>query len=822
MVRFKKLLVSSVTAFALTVGGAGTVVAQTPAATQAAVPAPIITAVIVEGNQRIETATVLAYVAIQPGENFDAERIDIALKTLFATGFFANVEFEQRGGALVVKVAENPTINQVLFEGNSAVTKDKLEKEVQIKPRSWFTQSRVQADIRRMQEVYRRSGKFASTITPKIKILPQNRVDLIFEINEGPTTGIRKVNFVGNTAFPDSRLKTVIVTEESSLLRFFSSKDNYDPDKLDFDREQLRKFYLNQGHYDFRVKSAVAELTPDQKAFFVTYALEEGPKFTFGEISVNTKNSKLPGDVLRAFIPIRTGATFERDLVEKAIEAITFAAGSSGYAFVDVRPREEADRENRRVNIVFEVDEGPRVYVERIDIIGNTGTLDPVIRREMRLSEGDAFNRVLIDRSKNRVNALGFFKEVEIEEKPGSLPDRTIVEVKVEEQATGELAFGLGYSSQDAYQFDVSVSQRNLRGRGQFLRFRISASARTKNVDIRFTEPRFLGRNIAAGIDIFSVEQDYLEEAGYITNTTGFGLRTGFPLAEDRSLGLRYTLRRDNFSQQIAAAQCDPTTGTFINALGQEVCLFTEDLTTSLGGFSFNWDRRNDPRRPTRGFDVSLSYDFAGIGAGVKYNRAEFTGGVYRGLFPGWTARAILNAGIIEGWGDDSVRINDRFFKGGQTFRGFEIAGIGPRAVSSTRLADATQPDGLSQTVETLYGQALGGKGYAIATFELSVPTPLPENYGITASLFLDVGTLGGLDERDQFRRSNELRDEAGVFFGSTTDLTRDGYGLRASAGLSVNWISPFGPVRFDFSNPFMKESYDKPETFRFSTATQF
>jgi outer membrane protein insertion porin family len=822
MASFKRLLIGSATAIAMTMAPAGPASAQEASPASAPATAQRIAAVTVEGNQRIETATVLAYVAIQPGEVFSAERIDIALKTLFATGFFANVEFEQRGQTLVVKVSENPTINQVLFEGNNAVTKDKLEKEVQIKPRSWFTQSRVQADIRRMQEVYRRSGKFASTITPKIKVLPQNRVDLIFEINEGPTTGIRKVNFIGNTAFPDSRLKGVIVTEESSLLKFFSSKDNYDPDKLDYDREQLRKFYLNQGHYDFRVKSAVAELTPDQKDFFVTYAVEEGPKFSFGDISVNTKNSKLSGDVLRAFVPIRSGSMFQRDLVEKAIEAITFAAGASGYAFVDVRPREEADREGKKINIVFDVDEGPRVYVERIDIVGNSGTLDPVIRREMRLSEGDAFNRVLIDRSKNRVKALGFFKEVEIEEKPGSLPDRTVVEVKVEEQATGELAFGLGYSSQEAYQFDISVSQRNLRGRGQFLRFRISASSRTRNVDIRFTEPRFLGRNIAAGVDIFSVEQDYLEEAGYLTNTTGIGLRTGFPLAEDRSLGLRYTFRRDASDYQAAAASCPLSTPTFTNVAGQEVCLLSETTTTSLGGFSFNWDRRNDPRRPTRGFDTSISYDFAGIGTGVKYNRLELTGGVYRGLFTGWTARALVSAGYISGWDDDTIRINDRFFKGGQTFRGFEIAGLGPRIVSSTRTVDPTQPDGLSEAIGTVYGQALGAKAYSIVSFELSVPTPLPESYGISASLFMDVGTVGGLDESEKLRQTRPLVDQNGVIAGYSHDVTRDGLALRASAGLSVNWISPFGPVRFDFSNPFIKQDYDKPETFRFSTATNF
>jgi outer membrane protein insertion porin family len=783
--------------------------APAPAPALSPAPVPIIRSIIVEGNQRVETATVLAYIALQPGERFESERIDLSLKTLFGTGFFADVQFEQRGNDLVVRVVENPTVNQVLFEGNSAVTKDKLEKEVQIKPRSWFTQSRVQADIRRMQEVYRRSGKFAANIVPKVKEQPQNRVDLIFEISEGPTTGIRKVNFIGNTAFADSRLKDIVVTQESEWWRFFSSKDNYDPDKLEYDREQLRKFYLNQGFYDFRIKSAVAELTPDQRDFFVTYALEEGNKYEFGEISVSTQLAKLSGETLRGFVPIRSGGVYQRDLIEKSIEAITFAAGSSGYAFVDVKPREVPNRETRKVDVVFEVDEGPRVYVERIDIVGNTATIDQVIRREMRLAEGDAFNRVLIDRSKNRVKALGFFKEVEIEEKPGSLPDRTVVEVRLEEQATGELAFGLGYSSQDSYQFDVSITQRNLRGRGQFLRFRIASSSRTSNVDIRFTEPRFLGRNVAAGIDIFSVTNDF-PESFYSSETTGLGIRAGFPLAEDRSLGLRYTFRRDSI--EAATSGCFDENGELIpGSLAQ--CRSVGDFTTSLAGYTFSWDRRNDPRRPTRGFDLTFSQDLAGIGPGVKYLRSEVNGGVYRGLFPGWTASALLSAGHIMGWDDDVVRINDRFFKGGQSFRGFEIAGIGPRYYIATREEDATTPSGYSDTVTFTKGDALGGKVYAIGSLELTVPTPLPPTYGISSSLFVDFGTLGQLDDIDRLRQDLG----PGQFL-----VTPDALSLRASAGLSVNWVSPFGPIRFDFSYPFLKEDYDRTENFRFSTSTQF
>lgn len=837
MSQLKPMLISGAAALAMAASlAAPTAYAQTAAAVA---PRQTIEQLVVRGNQRVETATVLAYVALQPGDPFNPERIDQSLKDLFRTGFFADVQFSQVGGALVITVVENPTVNQVLFEGNNAVTKDKLEKEVQIKPRAWYTQSRVQADVRRILEVYRRSGKFAASVAPKVKEQPQNRVDLIFEITEGPTTNIRRVNFIGNKAYSDSQLKSIVATEESTWWKFFSSKDNYDPDKLEYDQEEIRKFYLNSGHFDFRVKSAVAELTPDQRAFFVTYTLDEGEKYTFGDVSVNTELAKLQGSVLRAFVPIRPGAVYQRDLIEKSIEAITFAAGAAGYAFVDVRPREIADRTGRTVAVTFDVDEGPRVYIERIDIVGNSATLDRVIRREMRLSEGDAFNRVLIDRSKNRVQALGFFREVEIEEKPGSLPDRTVVEVKVEEQATGELAFGLGYSSQEAYQFDISISERNLRGRGQFLRFRIAASSRTRNVDIRFTEPRFLGRNIAAGVDIFSVTQDFIEEAGYETQSSGASLRVGFPLAEDRNLGLRYTFRNDVIT--VPTANCFDALGQpLLNA--DTICDSIGDFTTSLGGYTFNWDRRNDPRRPTRGFDISISQDFAGIGTGVKYLRSELSGGIYRGLFPGWIASAQLTAGLINGWGGDNVRVNDRFYKGGQSFRGFEIAGLGPRRTTGQALRLTDSNGNLTGELGGAFVQvseSLGGKAYGIATLELTVPTPLPASYGVRAALFADFGTLGQLDDRDRINGAQPDIVIPGVPAIPATDTspevpavpeqryavqvwTRDALALRASAGLSVFWTSPFGPIRFDFSYPFMKQDYDRTENFRFSTATSF
>jgi outer membrane protein insertion porin family len=826
---FRKVVVGAVSSLAvaggLTLGASGEASAQSagdqpappaagPAAAQVVAPNQI-ARIIVEGNQRIEAATVLSYLLIQPGDTYDPERVDLSLKTLFGTGLFADVRFEQRGADLAVVVVENPIINRVIFEGNKAVDNEKLLKEVQAAPRSVFTTARVQADVQRIVEVYRRSGRFAAQITPQVRELDQNRVDLIFSINEGPTTGIEKINFIGNNAFSDRELRSTIVTEESSLFRFFSNRDSYDPDQLEFDREQLRQLYTNNGYADFRVVAATAELTPDQRDFFVTFTVDEGVKYEFGEVTVETKLERLPAEFLRAVIPIRSGAVFNGELLEKSEDAMTFAAGTAGYANVQIRPRLQRDPDSRKVNIVFEVDEGPRVFVERIDVIGNTSTVDPVIRREMQLAEGDSFNRILIERSQAQIRRLGFFKEVEITERAGSQPDRAIVEVKVEEQPTGELAFAAGFSSTDSFLFEVNVTQRNLRGRGQFLRLNVSTSSRRRNIELRFGEPKFLGRDLALNFDLYSVRSDFLDEASFLTQTTGTGLRLGFPLTQNTQLGLSYTLRQDEVEVNIA-----PTidvNGNIVSgctvANAPSLCRQEGSFLTSVLGYSFLWDRRNSPIRATRGFDMNFTQEFAGLGGDVNYIRSQFDGTVYRGIIPEVTASLKLSAGYIFGWNDDEIRINDRFFKGGQSFRGFDIAGLGPRQVFATR---PVNPDGSLGDTSFIYGDSLGGKAYGILTAEVTVPLGLPKQFGLAGALFVDAGTVGFLDDGDIQTVDDTTSNPVVRAF------VRDAAALRASAGVSIFWDSPFGPVRFDFAQILAKEEYDQTETFRFSQSTRF
>ena len=777
----------------MAVGSSTVALAQppAPAATETAVEtaapasAPVIRQILVDGNQRVEVDTVLSYLLIQPGRPADERLTNLSIQTLFATGLFSDVQIEDRGEIVIVRVQENPIINRVVLEGNLAIDDEKITDEIQAQPRAIFTRARVQSDVQRIIEVYRRSGRFAATVTPKIIEQPQNRVDLVFEISEGPVTGVRRINFVGNESFSDNRLRRELVTRESRWWRFYGSNDNYDPDRLEYDRELLRQFYQNRGFANFRVLSAVAELTPDQESFYITITIDEGEIYNFGTVSVSTEIEDLNEEFLADLLPVREGDVFRGELIEQSIDALTFAAGAAGYAFVNVRPVTQRNRDGRTVDVEFTIDEGPRVYIERIDIAGNTRTLDRVVRRELDIVEGDAFNQVLVDRSRNNIRRLGFFEDVELEETPGSAPDRARVRVQVTEQPTGELAFGAGFSSTDSFLVDLSISERNLRGRGQFLRFRVSLSGYRETIDVRFTEPRFLDRNLAAGFDLFRVNSDFLSEASFQTASTGGSLRLGFPVTAQANLQLRYTLRTDDVQVYSTASQA------LLNQAGSRV--------TSVLGYTLNWSRLDDPIEPHNGFRFQFSQDFAGFGGDVRYVQTEFTGSYFKGLFGDVVASVNMNSGFIVPWGGDTVRINDRFFRGGSTFRGFEVAGVGPRVVSRD-----------STTGELIRGDALGGRLYAVGSLEVNFPLGLPEQYGVRGSVFTEFGTLGLLDESDQ------VDEVTGQLF------TVDDLALRASAGVSIFWDSPFGPVRFDFAQAFMREDYDKAEFFRFSTRTGF
>lgn len=732
------------------------------------VSGPVVERIAVEGAQRIERETVLSYIGIRPGDRVDARAVNDALKTLFGTGLFADVTMEMSGNTLNIRVVENPIINRIAFEGNQRIEDETLEAETQLRPRLVYTRTRVQNDVERILEIYRRNGRFAARVEPKVIQLEQNRVDLVFEIAEGPQTGIETISFIGNEYFSDSALRGELVTKESRWYRFLSSADTYDPDKLTFDRELLRRFYLANGFADFRVVSAVAELTDDREAFFITFTLEEGPRYTFGEFDVTSRIPDIDPDPLRDVIELETGDWYDADAVDDTIVAITNAVGDLGYAFVDVRPIVERDRESRIIDITFEIQEAPRVYVERIDIGGNTRTVDEVIRREFLLVEGDAFNATKLRRSRQRISDLGYFANVSVTNVPGSDPDKTVVQVDVEEQSTGELSFGAGFSTTDGALGEISIRERNLLGRGQDLRLSTSLSQRRQTIDFAFTEPYFLDRELSAGVDLFRTVRDNQDIASYDSAQTGAGLRFGFDYNDHWRQSIRYRFSLESIENVDASAN------RFIR---QE----EGDEYVSLVGQTVTYDRRNSRIDPTDGYVLSLSTDFAGLGGTVQYARTVASGAIYIPITENIRFITGGEAGTIVGLGDD-VRLNDRFLLGGDNLRGFEFAGAGPR--------DSASED------------SLGGERIANGSVELVFPLGLPEEFGVSGAVFSDAGYLTEVDDT-----GTTIQDEPSI---------------RASVGMGINWSSPFGPIRIDLAQAVAKEDFDKEEFFRFNFGTRF
>lgn len=732
----------------------------------------IVRSIVVEGNQRIERDTVLSYMSFHEGDAYDAAKIDASLKNLFQTGLFADINMQREGDRLIVSVVENPIINRVAYEGNSAIKEEDLNNEVQLKPRGIYTRAKVQADVTRIVELYRRGGRFAATVEPKVIRLPQNRVDLVFEINEGPKTKIASISFLGNKNFSDGDLREVISTSESAWWKFLSSSDNYDPDRLTFDRELLRRFYLSRGYADFRVVSAVADLSRDNSSFSITFTVEEGEIYKFGEIDIKTNLDKLNKDELLPLIQTQAGEIYDASLIDKSVDALTFAAGSHGYAFAEVRPRVQRDRKARVVKLTYAISEGPRVYVERIDINGNVRTLDRVIRRQMKLAEGDAFNKVLLDKSEKDIRATQYFSKVDVTQQPGSAPDKTIINVAVQEQSTGSLSLSFGFSSLDSAIAGVGLSERNFLGRGLQISTNVSVSTRQQLIEFHYTDPYFLDRNLVGGIDIFGSETDFQDQANFDTRTRGGGLRFGFPLSDDSRFLLRYQFRREEIRN--------------VNSISPIILAAEGAETRSIVGYDYFIDQRNDPVSPSSGWDFLLSQDFAGAGGTVRYLESQILVHNFYKLADDYVLTFRADLGYIKGLGE-RVRLNDRFFKGGADFRGFKSGGIGPRDVTTN--------------------DAIGAEAYAFGTTEISFPNGLPEALGISTSLFTDYGYVG---------RAKTTAAEVGL------EIVEDKFAPRVAAGLSINWKSPFGPVRLDFAQVLVDESYDEREAFRFSAGTNF
>jgi outer membrane protein insertion porin family len=744
-------------------------IAPSPAAAQAQ---GVVRDVVVVGNRRIEPATIQSYLTIGPGDRIDDAALNASVRSLYETGLFSDATISVDGGSLIVTVRENPTINRIAFEGNDALKDEDLLQNIQSRPRRAFTRSRAEADAQIVSEIYRQTGRYGTTVEPVIIEQPDNRVDLVFEIQESAVTGVNSITFVGNEVFSDRRLRSVIETSESGWFDFLTSSDIYDPDRLEFDRELLRRFYLSRGYADFSVQSAVAELSPDREGFFITFSVSEGQQYQLGEQSVSTSAPGLEPAEFENVIEGEPGDTYDADVVEKNIDRMIFLAGQRGFAFVDVRPRAIRNPETLTIDIVYELVEGPRVYVDRIDIEGNTRTLDRVIRRQFDIVEGDAFNSREIEKARDRIRKLGFFSKVDVSTQRGATEDRANVRVEVEEQPTGSLTFGIGFSSSDGPVGEVSISERNFLGRGQFVRARVSIAGERQVADFAFREPAFLDRDLGAGFNIYYRQEDRTDSSSFEETNIGFTPRVDFPLSENGRLELNYLISSDEIRD------VRPNASVFIkNDEGTAV--------TSSVGYVYSYDVRNDPFDTTSGFIASFGQDFAGLGGDTQYVRTKASVRGYRSILHEDVVGSVtVEAGNITSFGDDT-RVTDRFFIGGDSFRGFKFGGIGPRDLAAD--------------------DALGGNNYAVVRSEVTFPVGLPDDFGITGGVFGDVGTVWGLD-------SNTVD-------GVTVD---DDPKLRASLGVSVFWDSGFGPLRVNLAYPVLKEDGDEDEVFRLTAGTRF
>ncbi|MGE5158535.1 MAG: outer membrane protein assembly factor BamA [Gemmatimonas sp.] len=846
--------------FAVPVAAAlGAALASSPAV------AETVASIQVEGNRRVEADTIRSYFKAGPNGQLDAAAVDDGLKALIETGLFQDVKVNRVGGHLVVSVIENPVINRVAFEGNKKIKDEQLAAEIQSKPRGTFSRPTVQSDTLRIAEIYRRSGRYDVHVTPEMIEQPNNRVDLVFQITEGPKTGVKSIEFVGNNYYSSYRLRDVIKTRESNFLSFLGNADVYDPDRVEADRDLIRRFYLKHGFADVQVVAALTEYDPQKKGFLVTFKIEEGQQYRVASVKFESSIPNFNPNALSSFSYVSVGALYNAEAVEKSVEAMQIEASRRGYAFAVVHPRGDRDFDHHTVSIVFSVDEGPRVYIERINIRGNTRTRDYVIRREFDIAEGDAYNRALVDRAERRLKNLDFFKTVKITTEPGSSSDRVILDVDLEEKSTGDFSVSGGYSTTDGALGEVSISERNLLGRGLFAKAAVTYGQYARGLSLSYVDPYFLDYRIALGLDAYYREQMSNSYIAYGTKTIGFSPRLGLQLREDLSLQLRYSIYKqtislpyylDNcnnnpnnaslaFNPSPAWVQANGGNGGAGSALanslgaadasgiglwcysdGEASLPVRKELSqggslTSALGYSLDYNTLDNNKNPTDGLLVDFRQDFAGVGGDVTYLKNQFDAKYYTPLVSDIVGLIHLQAGMLNKIGNNELRMLDHFQMGPNLVRGFAPNGIGPRDINPYGTMDA-----------------LGGTKYWGASFELQMPFWfLPKEVGLKGAVYADAGglydyqgptTWAATGEITTPQNSNCIRPiqanmPGGPSPGTCTGLVYDnGNVVRSSVGVGLIWQSPFGPLRFDYAVPLTKGKYDRVQEFRFGGGTSF
>jgi outer membrane protein insertion porin family len=813
--------------------------------------------IVVQGNRRVDADTVRSYFKVAPGEHLDAAKIDAGLKALYGTGLFQDVHISQSGGKLIVTLVEAPVINRLAFEGNHRMKDEQLQQEIQSKERDALSRAAVQADTQRIIEVYQHNGRFDVTVVPQIIDRPNNRVDLIFQINEGEKTGIKHIVFVGNNAYASWRLKDVIKTAESNWLSFLQTTDVYDPDRIEADRDLIRRFYLKHGYADVQVVSATGVYDPAQKGFVVTFTIEEGPLYRFGTIDIQSNVRAVNAQSLRPSLRMAAGQAYNGEAIEKTVEDLTIELARRGYPFGQVRPRGDRNPTARTIGVVFVVDEGVRAYIERINIHGNYRTRDYVIRRELDINEGDPYNRALMDRAERRIKNLNFFKNVKITNEPGSAPDRVVINIDVEEQSTGDFSIMGGYSTADGWLASVSVQERNLLGTGRFAKAAVTYGEFIRSIELSYAEPYFLDTRSSAGVDLFAKETIANNYLSYGTQSYGGSLKWGIPLREDLSFQLRYSAFTQKITLPSYLDDCNNLNPDFATtfptpaalaaggavaypgsvAAVQSNCFYYGQASlpvrvelaegtylTSMVGYGLSYNTLDNNKLPTSGVYINFGQDFAGVGGDVAYMRTTVDTRTYYEVVSDLVANLHLQAGDMIGFnscppnecssGSDYVRMLDDFKMGPNLVRGFQPAGIGPRDVTPGTTGDA-----------------LGGTMYWGASVEMQYPFYfLPKDSGFRGAVFIDSGSVWGY----KGETTNPATGEINGLIQTSAPLPNpafacqcgmqyaDNAAVRASIGASLIWDSPFGPLRFDLAYPFLKQSYDRTQFFAFGGGAQF
>ena len=812
--------------------------------------AQTVSSIVVEGNRRVEIETIRSYFKPGPGGRLDQAHIDDGLKALIETGLFQDVRINQAGGRLVVTVVENPVIGRIAFEGNKKVKDEQLTAEIQSKPRGTLSRPMVQSDAQRIAEIYRRSGRYDVRVNPEIIEQPNNRVDLIFTITEGGKTGVKSIEFVGNAAYSSYRLRDVIKTRESNLLSFLGGADVYDPDRVEADRDLIRRYYLKHGFADVQVVAALTEYDPERKGFLVTFKIEEGQQYRVATVDFRSSIATLDGNALSSYSRVNVGSLYNAEALEKSVEEMQIEASRRGYAFAIVRPRGDRNFEAHTVSITFAIDEGPRTYIERINVRGNTRTRDYVIRREFDISEGDAYNRALVDRAERRLKNLDFFKSVKITSEPGSSSDRVILVVDLEEKSTGDFSVSGGYSTTDGALAEVSISERNFLGRGLFAKASVTYGQYARGYSLSFVEPYLLDYRVALGLDLFQRQQLANNYISYGTTTLGFSPRLGFALREDLSLQLRYSIYQQkislpsylancnnnpgnsllafNPSPAFAASQTPPIDLSSTNGLGcysdgeaslpvRKELANGKTLTSSVG-YSLNYNTLDNNKNPTDGLLIDFKQDFAGVGGDVSYLKSAIDAKYYTPLVADIVGLIHVQSGILNQIGNKELRMLDQFQMGPNLVRGFAPNGIGPRDINPFGTMDA-----------------LGGTKYWGASAELQMPFWfLPKEVGLKGAVYADAGglydykgptTWTATGELTTPANSNCIRPTTTAPFspGTCTGLVYDSGNLvRTSVGVGLIWASPFGPLRFDYAVPLTKGQFDRVQQFKFGGGTSF